>query len=144
MLSIDYGIGADPLPVPTFMPSWIFWRWLWPSVHGFSKYFTEFAGRLKQGQVPDWKGWDYLNKRLSLYCEFDSADLALPLYYYYTYRRQIDRADYEKGITGYTGVLQQMIAEVPTRGTDRLVRKLSVDVNKLIPLVFRDLRGSRG
>ncbi|KAK3901586.1 hypothetical protein C8A05DRAFT_34744, partial [Staphylotrichum tortipilum] len=32
-----------------------------------------------------------------------------------------------QGWTGYTGALEGMIAEVSTRGTDRLQRKLSMD-----------------
>jgi hypothetical protein len=37
---------------------------------------------------------------------------------------------------GYTGILQQMITEVPTKGTDRLAGKLWRDVHRVIPQLF--------
>jgi hypothetical protein len=36
-------------------------------------------------------------------------------------------------MAGYTGVMQELIDELPIRGPDRLLRKLSVDVHVLIP-----------
>jgi hypothetical protein len=60
-------------------------------------------------------------------------DAATLLHWYHTRRKPVDEEDRKKGWTGYTGVLQEMIDEVPTRGTDRLARKLSLDVHMLIP-----------
>jgi hypothetical protein len=40
---------------------------------------------------------------------------------------------YKQGWSGYTGILQEILDEVPTRGTGRLERKLSLDVHILIP-----------
>lgn len=63
------------------------------------------------------------------------------LYYYYTRRHTAghQRIDYSTGTTGYTGVLQELIDEVPIRGPDRLIRKLSADVNELIPRVVKNI-----
>ncbi|KAG7285986.1 hypothetical protein NEMBOFW57_008282 [Staphylotrichum longicolle] len=47
-------------------------------------------------------------------------------------------SDYKQGWTGYTGVLQEMIAEVSIHGRDRLERKLSLDAHILIPVFVRD------
>ncbi|KAG7284718.1 hypothetical protein NEMBOFW57_009327 [Staphylotrichum longicolle] len=54
-------------------------------------------------------------------------------YYFHTRRKPISDLARKEGHTEYTGILQEMIAEVPTRGTDRLQRKLSLDVNWFIP-----------
>ena len=35
------------------------------------------------------------------------------LYYYHTHRRPLDRTSYKNGKTGYFGVLQELISEVP-------------------------------
>ncbi|KAK4157778.1 hypothetical protein C8A00DRAFT_29316 [Chaetomidium leptoderma] len=55
------------------------------------------------------------------------------LYYYYSRRKPVSAEARRQGWTGYTGILQEMMAEVPNRGTDRLQRKLSLDVNYFIP-----------
>ncbi len=39
-------------------------------------------------------------------------------------------------MTGYTGILKELVDEIPTRGSERLRRKLSVDVHCLIPRLF--------
>ncbi|CAJ2507768.1 Uu.00g089540.m01.CDS01 [Anthostomella pinea] len=80
----------------------------------------------------------YLNATLFTNCRKDHADFALMLYYYHTHRQTLEPADYRDGMTGYTGVLQEIISQVPLRGNDELARKLSVDVNELIPKVVRD------
>jgi hypothetical protein len=41
-------------------------------------------------------------------------------------------------MAGYTGIIQKLISEIASRGSDRLQRKLSVDVNELMPKVVRD------
>ena len=60
------------------------------------------------------------------------------LYYYDTHRKPPSPVDYDNGMTGYFGVLQELISEVPFRGTCRLQRKLSVDINELIPKTVKD------
>jgi hypothetical protein len=76
--------------------------------------------------------------RLNYGLGFDKSDLAIMLYYYDAHRKPVSPADYSNGMTGYFGVLQELISEVPVRGTDRLQRKLSVDVNELIPKTVKD------
>lgn len=68
----------------------------------------------------------------------DFSDVSLIFYLFWTRRREISKDAYKRGLTGYEGVLGEMISEVPTVGTDRLTRKLSVDVNKLIPRYVQD------
>lgn len=142
MLLIDYGIGTYPIQLRVPFPAWIFFRCLWPALNDFCASLTRFAGSCKNGQLPRLKSWN----RLALYMywsnldrEMELADVALMLYYYDTHRREIDLADQYKGMTGYTGVLQEMIAEVPARGSERLMRKLSVDINELISNSIQDL-----
>jgi hypothetical protein len=54
---------------------------------------------------------------------YDSADVGLMLYYYHTRRRQLDRTSYQKGMTGYRGILHELVVDVPTRATEWLLRK---------------------
>lgn len=58
------------------------------------------------------------------------------LYYHHTRRRLLDRTSYQKGMTGYRGILHELVVEVPTRGTEWLLRKQSVDIHELIPRVI--------
>jgi hypothetical protein len=60
-------------------------------------------------------------------------DAAVVLYYYYPRRRPVSAQAWKECWTGYAGVLEEMIAEVPARGTNRLQRKLSLDINSFIP-----------
>lgn len=68
----------------------------------------------------------------------DFSDVSLMFYFFWTRRHNISKSDYNRGLTGYEGVLAEMVAEVPVMGTDRLTRKLSVDVHKLIPRYVKD------
>lgn len=68
----------------------------------------------------------------------DFSDVSLMFYFFWTRRRDISKDEYNRGLTGYDGVLNEMISEIPAMGTDRLTRKLSVDVNKLIPRYVKD------
>ncbi|KAK3899053.1 hypothetical protein C8A05DRAFT_37331, partial [Staphylotrichum tortipilum] len=58
-------------------------------------------------------------------------------YYYYTRWKPVSPEARREGWTGYTGVLHEMVAEVPTRGRERLQRKLSFDIHCLIPSFVR-------
>ncbi|KAF7562736.1 hypothetical protein G7046_g1404 [Stylonectria norvegica] len=70
--------------------------------------------------------------------DVDYSDIIAMIYYYCTHRRQPALAEHDQSLTGYTGVMQELISEVPYKGVERLVRKLSVDVNELIPKLFKD------
>lgn len=143
MLLIDYGIGVYPLYETVVLPKWFFVRWVQPVLERLTEYMAEFASHCGRGQLPGWEGWLYLGRCLEYFHMYDPADAALMLYYYHT-RRRLDRADYVKGMTGYAGVLHELVAEVPTRGAERLLRKLSVDVNEFIPqVVYQQSRRQR-
>jgi hypothetical protein len=58
-------------------------------------------------------------------------------YYYYFRRKPVGHHERREGRTGYTGVLQEMIEEVPTMGREWLQRKLSLDIH-LFPTFFKD------
>ncbi len=59
-------------------------------------------------------------------------------YYYHSHHTPVVAEQHKQGWTGYTGVLQEMVAEVPTRGKDRLERKLSLDAHLLIARFVRE------
>lgn len=65
-------------------------------------------------------------------------EAATLMYYYITRYKPVDSESAKQGWSGYTGVLQEMINEVSQRGTDRLARKLSLDVTFLIPKYVKD------
>ncbi|KAJ4390776.1 hypothetical protein N0V93_004374 [Gnomoniopsis smithogilvyi] len=65
------------------------------------------------------------------------ADLSLMIYWFYTRRREISIAEYTENLTGYTGVVQEMIEQVPQKGPGRLKRKLLADIHFLIPVYVR-------
>jgi hypothetical protein len=140
MLLVDYGIHQADM-------SGIGLAYIWAKEHqefnDFCRALVDCAQSCKQASSTLCQ-FDTLAKRLidlnsySLYSRFDFSDLAIMLYYYDTHRRPLEPTSYKKGVTGYFGVLQELISEVPLRGTNRLQRKLSVDVNELIPKVVKD------
>ena len=139
MLLIDYGFPAYPLRESWHLSDRYFLDVAWPNFETFSSFLTATAWHWRQGQaVPARKAWDQIARIVESWhlIGFDVLpvwDIAIMLYYYYSHRNPVDAEDHEQGWTGYTGVLQEMIAEVPTRGIDRLERKLSLDVHFLIP-----------
>jgi hypothetical protein len=140
MLLVDYGIHQADM-------SGIGRAYIWAKEHqefnDFCRALVDCAQSCKQASSTLCQ-FDTLAKRLidlnsySLYSQFDFSDLAIMLHYYDTHRRPLEPTSYNKGATGYFGVLQELISEVPLRGTNRLQRKLSVDVNELIPRVVKD------
>ena len=105
-----------------------------PALTSICAYLTEFAERCRKGQLPPLKEWEALASTLLTGCGSElTPEAALALYYYHTHRQDIERAGYEWGMTGYTGVMQELIDEISIRGLDRLLRKLSVDMCVLIP-----------
>ncbi|KAK3290222.1 uncharacterized protein B0H64DRAFT_436785 [Chaetomium fimeti] len=152
MLLIDYGFlakllfGSMSLDDPPFgstrsLLEFCFARFkrdaVW-SFERFSSFLTATAWRWKQGHaILDERAWDLtvdMLERGGLWMhEYHVWDAATMLYYYHTRRKPVSAEAWRQGCTGYTGILQEMIAEVPTRGTDRLQRKLSLDVNWFLP-----------
>ena len=151
MLLVDYGIGDDTSRASISLEKESL-RTVWPIFQDFCAYLTGLASRFRQGRAPH---DDELAKIMSMIhvCNrppiLDSVmytdlsivdcnnDIALMLHYFSTHRREIAKTEYLRGVTGYTGVLDEMLAEIPTRGPDRLLRKLSVDVNIMIPRFVR-------
>lgn len=67
--------------------------------------------------------------------DFNFSDLVIMLYYYNTHRKPLASIDYDRGMTRYSGVLQELLSEVLLRGANH---KLSVNVNEPIPKTVKD------
>jgi hypothetical protein len=135
MLLVDYRMGVYPLSGHPFIPNWLYRRYIWPGIDQACKYVGEVVYCCRLGQLPERKVWERLGTMLMPFdrCIVDISDIAIMLYYYHTHHRQLGPTDYKDGVTGYTGIMQELRDEVSTRGPDRLIRKLSVDINYLIP-----------
>jgi len=128
MLHVDYGLPAYP---PGELVGW-------RRFEDFAGLLTASARQWRRGEaVPAGEDWELLGSVLwylsNVMWGLTVWDVAVLFYLYYTHRTAAAEVDWAKGWTGYTGVLQEMIAKVATRGTDRLERKLSLDVHYLIP-----------
>ncbi|KAK2601111.1 hypothetical protein N8I77_010583 [Diaporthe amygdali] len=134
MFLVDYGFGEHP-----FKGAFIFFKDFstLPDVLCFGRLVAEFAYDCGNDSITK----PYLLKasRKIYWSSFTRrseqrfADVAMMAYWLYTRRREISPSEYKVGLTGYTGVLQEMVSEIPEKGVGRLRRKLSVDVNDLIP-----------
>ncbi len=140
MLVVDYGFPARPTcPLEaSFLHGWAALESFADSLIG-----TAQAWRWRQ-QLPTGKHWAMMVYAASSWdhgmrgLNVPVWDIATMLFYYRLHREPGDVADHKQRWIGYTGVLQEMIAEAPTRGTDRLQRKLSLDAYTLIPRFVRD------
>ena len=106
----------------------------------FASFLTAAAWRWRQGcAIPDLEAWDLIVGMLEGGGTWSKGyftwDAAIMFYHYHSRRKPVCPEARRQGFTGYTGVLQEMFAEIPTRGKDRLQRKLSVDVHHFIPNV---------
>ena len=140
MLHIDYGFPAYPLRGPVVSA---FRLQYWFEFEVFSKFLVALAWRWRQGQaLPTREAWDQIVRVTGgwthLPVEMPVWDVATMSYYYHSHHTPVAVEEHKQGWTGYTGVLQEMVAEVPTRGKDRLERKLSLDAHLLIPRFVRD------
>lgn len=141
MLLVDYGIGECPLRKPRFTRSSKIRRYLTPALYQLGENLSDIANGCGETQVPIFSQWDARNEHLTsakLGRCGDIGDVALMLYYFHTHRRAITTDEFNNGLTGYTGVIAEMVAEIPNVGADRLLRKLSVDLNIMIPKHVRD------
>lgn len=134
MFLVDYGFGEHPFEgAPIFFKD----STTLPDFLCFGRLIAEFAYACGNDSITK----PYLVKasqqisQSSFYWRSDQrfADIAIMAYWLYTRRREISPSEYKVGLTGYTGVLQEMVSEIPEKGAGRLRRKLSVDVNELIP-----------
>ncbi len=143
MLLTDYGFPASAFPEPMAVDVAHCANFMGSDFATFSSFLTSTAWRWRQGHsFPDGKTWDDISRLIAPWDKVGSGvpfwDIATMVYYYHSRRKLVDRPGCNKGWTEYTGVLQEMIDEVPTWGTDRLERKLSLDVHVLIPQFIKD------
>lgn len=142
MLSIDYGLPAYPLRGLRSLPkSWILQDLA--ELELFSRVLTGAALYWSKGEgVPSTKAWDYIARVVGRWAGVTVGvpvwDIATMLYYYNTRSKPVSAEDHKQGRIGYTGILQEMISEIASRGPARLERKLSLDVHLLIPKLVRD------
>ncbi len=135
MLFIDYSLPAYPLRR---------YRRDLSRFERFSRVLTGSALFWVKGiALPGTGAWDCIAREAGGWARaMDGVpvwDIATMLYYYNTrINPSSPMGDHEQGWPQYTGVLQEMIAEIPTRGIARLERKLSLDVHLLIPKCVRD------
>ena len=138
MLLVDYGFPGYPVSrlgaTPGLNALWSFQR--------FAGFLAAVAWRWKQGiALPNQEAWDLVTKVLAgsgpwgKYSPWATATL---LYDYHSHCEPVRPEARSQGWMGYTGVLRELVAEVSTRGTDRLERKLSSDVHYRIPSLVRD------
>lgn len=137
MLLTDDPLSRSPRTIPSFDSSLCYRDAVW-CFERFASFLTATAWRWKQGDaIPDERAWDLIVDVLEnggpWKAEYHVWNAATMFYYFHTRRKPISDLARKEGHTEYTGILQEMIAEVPTRGTDRLQRKLSLDVNWFIP-----------
>ncbi|KAI8229792.1 hypothetical protein K4K57_007556 [Colletotrichum sp. SAR 10_99] len=148
MLLADYGMVAPPMAVHGSFSDKAHntnddWRRDWPVWHALCAVVSEIAQSCAHGR-PDkvliWYISDCLQnlafispaKIVGFSGYYFEYDLALMLHHYHTRRTSLPPEEYWKGRTGYQGILQELIDEVPRLGTERLTRKLSVDFNENI------------
>ncbi|KAK3390107.1 hypothetical protein B0H63DRAFT_507521 [Podospora didyma] len=121
----NYGIGR--YPVANIGWGSYFYREGLSALSEICAYLTQFAGRCRKGQLAPLEKWEALASELLDGCGTElTPEVALALYYYQTHRRDIEQAEYERGLTGYTGIMQELIDEIPIRSPDRFLRKLVV------------------
>ncbi len=148
MLVVDYGFPPYPLNFGSRSVSGGGCRRGLENLEDFCGILVAVAWRWKQQQgLPSSEVWDKIYDAAKQYWVYTNGfsfgevsvwDIATMLYYYVAHREPVGPQDREQGWTGYTSVLQQMIAEIPFRGKDRLERKLSLDAHLLIPRFVRD------
>lgn len=143
MLLIDYGLGEHPLRPLGPEPRWMTNYMTRVVCHEFCRNLTKLADDCRIGKDIGHCRLTWMDECIQSYednssVDDDFSDVSLMFYFFWTRRRDISKDEYNRGLTGYEGVLDEMTFELPTVGTDRLTRKLSVDVNKLIPRYVKD------
>jgi hypothetical protein len=143
MLVIDYGFPARPIRGPMIASrAWFLHKW--SEFESFADFLVGIARIWKWRQaLPNDPLWGLIAQAMTDWAHYIGLgvpvwDVATMIYYYCLHRKPVAPDDHKEGWTGYTGVLQEMIGEVPTMGTDRLERKLSLDAHLLIPRFVRD------
>ncbi|KAK1840593.1 hypothetical protein CCHR01_16792 [Colletotrichum chrysophilum] len=154
MLLVDYGMVAHPVRVERFFddqgrPTGDAWKRDWPIWHTICAVVSEMAqscARVEPDKfiIRSASNWFWRLSFLSPARSYLGArshfeyDLALMLHHYHTRPTYLQPQEYWKGQTGYQGILQELIEDVPRVGTERLMRKLSVDLNENIDKFVAD------
>ncbi|KAK4139302.1 uncharacterized protein C8A04DRAFT_15972, partial [Dichotomopilus funicola] len=139
MLLVDYGFPPHPIQPPSFHHRQAFFALPYAQFEEFARFLVATASRWNEGHISGLGSWEKIARNMMFWTRtLDVSDAATLIYYYHTRRQPVDSEDAKQGWTGYTGVLQEMIDEIPARGTDRLARKLSLDINVLIPKFVSD------
>ncbi|KAH6630978.1 hypothetical protein B0J18DRAFT_476163 [Chaetomium sp. MPI-SDFR-AT-0129] len=136
MLLVDYGFPPCPIRVPWCWPREDFIGLVLTEFKPFCRFLAATAYRWNAGFIPRLAAWENLARSMDGFprrSSLEIQDAATLMYYYITRYKPVDSKSAKQGWSGYTGVLQEMIREVPRRGTDRLARKLLLDINVLIP-----------
>jgi len=123
------------------MYKWHFDDHTQPKFNNLCALVTKFAKVARYGEFPSDSAWECLSTLLGTMDEVaqvaDPADVAVMLYCYHTRRKNLPPSEKVQGKTSrYTGVIQELVGEIPTHGSERLRRKLSVDISCLIPRLF--------
>ncbi len=121
MLVVDYGFPNFPITRRHITSSESLFRLRLSEFAAFSRLLVAVAWRWKQQQaLPGIKEWDCIySATLSWELGFGFKDVpiwdvATMIYYYETRRQPVVIEDQKQGWIGYTGVLEEMVAEVPT------------------------------
>ncbi|KAK4123178.1 hypothetical protein N657DRAFT_681311 [Parathielavia appendiculata] len=113
------------------------------SFEKFCNFVSATAWRWKQGHaIPDQKSWDLILDVLAGSMTWTSPyftwNATIMFYYYYSRRKPVGPQARREEWTGYTGVLQGIIAEIPTRRREWLQRTLSLDIHHFFPTFIKD------
>lgn len=143
MLLIDYGLGERPLRALGAETTWMTNYMTRVVCHEFCRRLTKLADDCSRGKDIWYCRLAWMDEFIQSYEDNSSAnddfsDVALMFYFFWTRRHAISKDEYVRGLTGYNGILDEITSEIASVGTDRLTRKLSVDVNKLIPRYVQD------
>lgn len=144
MLLVDYGFGPHPLKLSDL--SYIKdcqLNIVLPQFFAFCRELGEFAEKCRAGPFPSQQVCkDYLHPfALPIWSAQCYANAALMCHWFYTRRQDINLTQYTRGLTGYTGVIPEMIRELPITGPGRLRRKLLFDIYVAIPEYVDHSRG---
>ncbi|KAM7192325.1 hypothetical protein V8F20_008916 [Naviculisporaceae sp. PSN 640] len=140
MLRVDYDMHPAPVLYDDQETPWM--HAAWALMQEFCAFFMGFIAKAKDRILPSvedrWKvGIVFLPFSARGHAV---ADIAIMLYQYVTYRlpRSFLSGLGIECMPGYTGIIYEMVEEIPTRGLQRLQRRLSVDIYELIPEGFLD------
>lgn len=144
MLLVDYGFGSRPLEFRKRGYNEDEWtKKIMPDFMATCRHISEFAAQCRTGVFPSHRACKE-QLALSVLPNWSAqcySDVALMCHWFHTRRREISLTEYTRGLTGYTGVVQEMIREIPKTGPGRLKRKLYVDIHIAIPKYVRIWRG---